>query len=116
MRRSVHEEIFAVLSGIEALTGVFDGQAPDGQPGPYAVIGQTQELQGRLLNDSERKLYTDIHIWSSYQGKAEILAILDAIESAMPENYLFEDCQVIKDDASGWQHGVLTWRVYFERS
>lgn len=115
MRSGVYEEIYAALSDVVALTGVFDGLAPDDQAGPYAVIGQAQELEGRRLNDSERKLYVDIHIWSGYQGKAETLSVFDAVEAALPVDYLFDGCQILRDDASGWWHGILTYRVYFER-
>lgn len=114
-RTTVFEQLYAALSGVPGLTGVFDGQAPADQPGPYLVIGQSQELRGRLIDDSERKMYVTLHIWSSYGGRAEIVRLCGLVESAMPPDYCFDDAQVMKDDASGWQHGVLTYRVYFER-
>lgn len=115
-RAVLFEELYSALSSIGGLTGVFDLLAPDDQAGPYLIIGQFQELEGRLLNDGERKLVVTLHLWSSYQGKAEVLALCDAVDYAMPEHYLFNDMLVLRDDESGWYHGVLTYRVYFERS
>ncbi|WP_419573919.1 DUF3168 domain-containing protein [Pyramidobacter piscolens] len=114
-RTTIFEQLYTALSGVPGLTGVFDGQAPADQAGPYLVIGQSQELRGRLIDDSERKMYVTLHIWSSYGGRAEIVKLCGLVESAMPPDYCFDDAQVMKDDASGWQHGVLTYRVYFER-
>lgn len=114
-RAAIFEQLYAALSGVPGLTGVFDGQAPADQAGPYIVIGHNQELEGRLLDDSERKMYVTLHIWSSYGGRAETVRLWGLVESAMPPDYCFDDAQVMKDDASGWQHGVLTYRVYFER-
>ena len=112
---SIFEQLYAAVNGVPGLTGVFDSQAPADQAGPYLVIGQSQELRGRLIDDSERKMYVTLHIWSSYGGRAEIVRLCGLAQSAMPPDYCFDDAQVMKDDASGWQHGVLTYRVYFER-
>ena len=114
-RTTIFEQLYAALSGVEGLTGGFDGQVPADQPGPYVVIGHNQELEGRLLDDSERKMYVTLHIWSSYGGRAEIVRLWSLIEAAVPQDYCFDDAQVMKDDDSGWQHGVLTYRVFFER-
>ena len=66
------------------LTGVFDEQAPADQPSPYAVLGAVQELPGRLLADTERKLFVTLHLWSEYQGKVELLRLADYIPSDAP--------------------------------
>ncbi len=114
-RAALLEELYSALSSTEGLTGVFDLLAPDDQAGPYLIIGQSQELEGRLLNDGERKLVVTLHIWSDYHGKAEALRLADAVDGAMPVNYIFSDLIVMRDDGSGWYHGVMTYRVYFER-
>lgn len=114
-RTAIFEQLYVALSGIEGVTGVFDSQAPADQEGPYIVIGHNQELEGRLLDDSERKMYVTLHIWSSYGGRAETVRLFERVESAMPSDYCFDDAQIMKDDESGWQHGVLIYRVYFKR-
>lgn len=49
--------------------------------------------------------------------KARVIGMAVHVESyvsgRMPHR--FEDCQLLKDEASGWEHLVLTLRVYFER-
>ena len=112
-RASILAEITAALQSVASLTGVFDEQAPADQASPYAVLGAVQELPGRLLADTERKLYVTLHIWSEYRGKTELLGLLGAIEAALPFNFCFDDYQLLKDEASGWEHLALTLRVYF---
>lgn len=114
-RASILAEITAALQSVASLTGVFDEQAPADQPSPYAVLGAVQELPGRLIADTERKLYVTLHLWSEYQGKVELLRLLDLIEQALPFNFCFDDFQLLKDEASGWEHMVLTLRVYFKK-
>ncbi len=114
-RASVLQLITDALATVEGLTGVFDEQAPADQPSPYAVLGAVQELPGRLIADTERKLYVTLHLWSEYQGKVELLRLLDLIEQALPFNFCFDDFQLLKDEASGWEHMVLTLRVYFTK-
>lgn len=112
---TIFSELYAALSGVEGITGVFDGEAPADQKGPYIVIGQSQELRGRVIDDSERTLIVTLHLWSNYNGRAEVLKLFGLIEDAMPENYCFDDAEILKDSDSGWQHGILTYRVYFRR-
>lgn len=114
-RASVLQQITDALATLEGLTGVFDEQAPADQPSPYAVLGAVQELPGRLIADSERKLYVTLHLWSDYHGKVELLGLVDAIETALPNNFCFDDFQLLRDEASGWEHLVMTLRVYFTK-
>lgn len=113
---SVSQEIYTTLyNALQAIpnpkvTGVFD-KVPLEQEGPYIVIGQLQSLEGRLLSDVERAWNVDIHIWSSYQGRKETVQIADAIRSALPEKWFFEELIVV-EDTSGWYHGILTIRGY----
>ena len=109
----VHSGIYTTLTGSAELmakvTGVFD-TLPQEQDSPYVVIGQLQALPGRLLNESENAWSVDIHIWSSYQGRKEVLEIADILRSVL-SGYFFEEL-VVQEDPSGWFHGILTVRGY----
>ena len=113
---SVSQEIYTTLSsafpdsGEVEITGIFD-KVPLEQEGPYLVIGQLQSLEGRLLSDEERAWNVDIHIWSSYLGRKEVVEIADVIRNALPEKWFFEEL-IVLEDPSGWYHGILTIRGY----
>jgi hypothetical protein len=111
---SVAQAIYTALTGSTPLmakvTGVYD-VVPKNTAGPYIAIGQLQSLRGRLLSDNERAWYADIHIWSSYQGRKEVLEIADLISPVIPPGWFAEELTVIQDP-SGWYHGVLTIKGY----
>jgi hypothetical protein len=122
----IYKDVYARLSDDAALTGkigpgkVFDFEAVTETPGPYIVIGDTHETEGRTLDGDERKVSVRLHIWSKYRGRKEIIEIEREAERAMSgpsatgEEYLFESFQVLMDD-DGWMHGVLVMRIYIER-
>jgi len=113
---SISQEIYTTLSSAfpagedVKITGIFD-KVPLEQKGPYIVIGQLQSLEGRLLNASERMWAVDVHIWSSYLGRKEVVEIADVIRNALPEKWFFEEL-IVLEDPSGWYHGILTIRGY----
>lgn len=111
---SLSQEVYNVLTGstdlMSRVTGVFD-VAPDGQASPYLVMDTLQSLEGRLLDASERAWALDVHIWSSYQGRKEVLEIADVIREILPGKWFYEELVVLRDP-SGWFHGVLTIRGY----
>jgi hypothetical protein len=109
---SISQEIYTTITTAlgETVTGVFD-KVPSEQASPYIVIGQLQSLEGRLLDASERMWAVDVHIWSSYLGRKEIVEIADEIRNALPGKWFFEEL-VVLEDPSGWFHGVLTIRGY----
>jgi len=109
---TISQEIYTTITTAlgETVTGVFD-TVPSEQASPYLVIGQLQSLEGRLLDASERQWAVDVHIWSSYLGRKEIVEIADAIRNALPEKWFFEEL-IVLEDPSGWYHGVLTIRGY----
>lgn len=113
-REALYKELYTALSSVEAVTGVFDEIAPSDQKGPYVVIEQAVEQQGRVIDDSEREISLNLHIWSSYKGKSEILMVFNAVENAMPKDYIFDDLQILRD-GSGWFHGILGYHVYFRK-
>lgn len=111
------KKIYGLLTGDPALaakvTGVFD-VVPEEQPGPYIVIDTIQALEGSLINDTERQISVDLHIWSAYQGKKEVLEIAEIIEAVLPAELRTENLIVLQD-SSGWYHGVFTVRGYIRR-
>ena len=92
------------------ISGVYD-VIPEEEVSPYVVIDTLQSLEGGLLNAKERQWAVDVHIWSDYKGKKEVLEIADLIVKALDETWFFEELMVTRDQ-SGWFHGVLTIRGY----
>jgi len=111
---SITQRIYNLLSNDAYLagmiTGVFD-VVPSDQESPYIVMGQLQALEGRLLDHSARSWSLDLHIWSSYRGRLEVVQIADLIMPIVPSDWWFEEL-IVLDDESGWYHGVLTLRGY----
>jgi len=114
---AIIQDIYTALStnaGVMGkVTGIFD-VPPEDQPSPYIVIDTLQSLEGRLLNATERQWAVDVHIWSSYKGKKEVLEIADLVVKALDDSWFFEELMVMRDP-SGWFHGVLTIRGYERR-
>ena len=119
----LYEDLYSRLSGSGELTEliglgkVFDYVPEDTVEGPYVVIGDTNEVEGRLLNDEERRVYVRLHIWSSYSGRREAIMISREVERILTEDrntYIFENFQLLHDDED-WVHGILVFRTYIER-
>jgi len=112
---SLYTELYAALTGNTVLmakvTGIFDGLAPESQAGPFIVMGELQELPGRTMDEEERKCLVTFHVWSDYRGRKEVLQVAEALDKAMPEGFLFDEIQVLRD-ADNWWHGVSTYRTY----
>lgn len=110
-QKTVVQDIFTLLSGagLQA-TAIYDA-APEDAASPYIVLGQLQSLEGRLLSGQERRWALDIHIWSSYEGRKEVVEIADAIIAALSPELFTEEVIVIRDP-SDWYHGILTVRGY----
>lgn len=99
-----------------AVSGVFDEEAPRDQRSPYVVVGYAREAEGRLIGDAERRGWVRVHIWSDKKGKREILSVYRILDRVIPDDaYLFEDFEVVPDPSSGWTHGVVEYRFYFDR-
>lgn len=106
-----HDPLTALLGGKK----VFDFEPGEETPGPYIVIGDTNEVEGRTMDDSERKVFVRLHIWSAYQGRKEVSKIERAIETALDgDRYFFESSQILRSD-DGWMHGVVVFRTFIER-
>lgn len=118
---ALYEDVYGRLVGHGALTallkgdGVYDFLPDEEVEGPYIVIGDTHEVEGRTIDDGERKVFVRLHIWSSYRGRREIVRIEREIEAALAgDTYLFESFQIIRDE-DGWMHGIVVLRTYIEK-
>jgi hypothetical protein len=111
---SVTQSVFNALTSsvplMAKITGVYD-VVPEGTDGPYIALGYQQSLRGRIIDETERNWYYDLDIWSSYQGRKEVLEIADLVRAALPSEWFYEELTVLKDP-SGWYHGVLTIKGY----
>ena len=120
----LYEDIYSRLSESEELSAligegkIFDYTPySDDEKGPYVVIGDTNEVEGRLLDDEERKVFVRLHIWSSAEGRKETITISHAVEKILSQDvntYIFESVQILHDDEQ-WIHGILTFRTYIEK-
>lgn len=105
------------LSALIGTKRIYDYMPDDSVAGPYVVIGDTNEVEGRLISDTERKVYIRLHIWSSYRGRSQTISIERIIESILTQdknNYIFENFQLLHDDEQ-WVHGVVVFRTYIEK-
>lgn len=118
----LYRDIYARLTGDGALVAllggerVFDYMPDEKTPGPYIVIGDTFDTEGRVMSDEERRVEVRLHIWSSYRGRAQVIEIEQAVEAAMESAarvYIFESFQILRDE--DWMHGVVVFRTYIER-
>ncbi len=119
----LYEDVYRRLSSSPELTlllgegRIYDYMLDDSIPGPYVVVGDTNEVEGRLINDDERKVYIRLHIWSSYHGRSQTIAIERVLEDVLmtdKNNYIFENFQLLHEDEQ-WIHGVVTFRTYIEK-
>ena len=118
---SLYEDIYARLTGNDALIAllggerVFDFMPGEETPGPYIVIGDTFDSEGRVMSDEERRVEVRLHIWSSYRGRAQVINIEQAVEASMSgggQTYIFESFQIVRDD--DWMHGIVVFRTYLD--
>ena len=112
--KTAFQSVYTLLNNNAALTAkakVYDF-VPEGATSPYIQIQFSQALRGRVLNESEREIYFDLHIWSSYHGSKEVLEIIDLIAAIVPSEWFEDDAQTIFRDESGWYHGILTLKMY----
>lgn len=109
------QALYTLLNNSTALkakvSGVYDF-VPEGTSGTYVQIQYSQSLRGRILNETERVIYFDLHIWSDYSGSKKILEVIDIIGGLIPSEWFLEEGQTIFRDLSGWYHGIVTLKVF----
>ncbi len=108
--QSIYDALISSEDLMNKITGVFDF-VPEEEKPPYVVVDTLQSLEGTLLDASEREWAVDVHIWSGYSGKKEVLEIADIIQNTLKDEWYFEELMVMRD-TSGWFHGIITIRGY----
>lgn len=112
---TLHQGLYSALTGNAALMvvvkGVYDVPPPCASP-PYLSLGAMHEVEGRLLDNTETKVFLRVHIWSQYKGHKQVLQVATLVRAALPEWTLFEDLEIMQDEEPNWWHGVMTLRAY----
>jgi hypothetical protein len=97
----VQAAIYDVLVADEDLSdmvvGVFDGEAPEGTPRPYILIGDALEVPDNAHGVFGRQTVTTLHVWSDYRGWREANRIADAVIGLLDHRPLV---------VPGWRHVV----------
>lgn len=64
-------------------TRVFDSFAPTDTAYPYVVVGEWTEVADDVLTRPGREVTCTIHVFSRYQGSAELKRIIDRVEGLL---------------------------------
>lgn len=110
--RSLYSSLTENSALMSVITGVYDYHPEQYDPGPYITFSNAQIQEGRLLNDSERRVLLSIDVWAPGEGRKQLIEIMDLVQAALPAVFLFEDSIVLFDEDSKWWHGVLEYRIY----
>lgn len=119
--------LYAVLTGDATLasmvTGVFDGEAPEGTACPYIIVGEAIETPDNAHGAFGRQTLQTLHVWSEYAGFAEVNAIVGVITELLDHQPLaivgarhvsteFEFAQTLEDpDKPGLRHAPVRFRI-----
>lgn len=128
--RPVQEAIYTALTGnapyMALITGVFDGEAPQGTAYPYTILGETTEIDEGDLTADGWDLTITVHDWSEQASKRECQLIREARDDVLHRQVLTvtgfgsvrllrEFAQVLTepDDTRGpLRHGVSRYRAH----
>lgn len=126
MLLALQTAIRAVLLGdgdLAALvSGVYD-HVPEGAEFPYVVLGR--DITSSPDNTHAtlgRRTIVPVHVWSTYAGSAEVVEILDRIQTLLDHqaltvpgqrvtSVLHETTQVLDDPDPDIRHGVADFAV-----
>lgn len=79
----VQTALYARLSAALPGVAVYDGEAPQGAPGPYVVIGERTEGEQSFMQQTGWNQTVMLHIWERAQTSAGVLALLEQINAAL---------------------------------
>ena len=68
---------------IARVSGVYDGQAPQGTSMPYVVVGEATERDASAMAERGFSDTITLHVWSAYPGRKEALEIVGMIDLAL---------------------------------
>ena len=118
-----------IITLMGASPAVFD-HVPDAEPMPYIQLDEpgtsAWDVTPTEADDGYGKEHTAmIHVWSSYEGKKEINAIMRAIELELRDfsptlanhkvvNFRFQFADRLRDQDGQAYHGVIQFRAITE--
>mgnify|MGYP001301197254 CR=1 FL=1 len=79
VQAAIYDVLVADEDLSEMVVGVFDGEAPEGTPRPYILIGDAFEVPDNAHGVFGRQTVTTLHVWSDYRGWREATAIVDRV-------------------------------------
>ena len=86
---SLQKAVFAALTGDAALVGLLGGQprihdhTPTNVAFPYITFGRTSGFDGDTGTEKGQEHLFTLHIWSNAKGKAESLALMQAVQARL---------------------------------
>lgn len=126
----LQKAVFAALSANAALTGALGASrihdhAPANVAFPYLTFGRTTAFDWSTSTEEGVEHIFTIHVWSKTQGKAQALAIMEIVKTALHDTELtlegyrlvnmrreFEEVRF--DDDLAVYHGLLRFRAVTE--
>ena len=112
----VMADLYSRLNTVPNIVGVFDSKAPANTAMPYIVISSSSKYDGRLLNNTEKRLNIQISVYTSYKGKKQAYQISQAIYNVLEIDYDFISEQVLIDPITEGGRAILTYEYYYESS
>ena len=110
----VMQDLYTKLRTITGISNVYDSIPPSNATSPYIVISTSSQYDGRLLNNTEKRISITINVWSSYKGKKEVYNISRSIYDVLEIDYDFISEQVLIDPISNWSRAILTYEYFYE--
>lgn len=102
------------------VSGVHDGEAPQGAALPYIVIGGPTEFPSGVLGPQGFSDTLTVHIWSGYQGRKEALEIAALMDAALVEPLTLEghtaarlrpEFRTVLVEDDGVRHAPVRYRI-----
>ena len=107
-------DLYGRLSTIPELTAIYDSMAPANAVGPYIVIASTNIYDGRLLNNTEKRLSITLNVWSSYKGFKECYQISSKIYKILETDFDLVSAQFVVDPNSEWRRAIITYEYFYQ--
>ncbi|GMV06720.1 MAG: hypothetical protein AMXMBFR53_29950 [Gemmatimonadota bacterium] len=83
VQQAVFEALDASATYQALVTGVFDGEAPQGTPYPYTVIGESTEVPDHVMEADGWDGTFTIHDWTDAKGRKVLQQIREARETIL---------------------------------
>lgn len=127
--RPVQTAFYAALTGsadlMSRVSGVYD-EVPEPAPYPYVSFGTIVETVDDAHDHQGLEVIVVVHVWSHYQGNAEVADIFSAVDAALDRVPLtvagFTDVsvstlqhEVIKDPDPDIRHINAQYRVWLTK-